>query len=297
MLSSFLGLPTRFQLLKSSFLQQHDSRQEQSWDFKTLPARDAASLGWNRMVALIENLRRDSAGEDLDSGLANALASRKQNEMNEILQNLPDGVAVTDMEGRITFANRALTTLLNSELEADELTGKAMEERLLEELPSVIGSPLLSPDHSHRPVVSELKRSEEESSRIIRVARQPLRSKQFEGQVWSLRDVTQQKLAEKMRDQFIDTATHELRTPLSNIKAYAETLATCDSIEIEEQKEFCNIINSETTRLSKICRRLCLSISSMEGGLAFSRTTKSRNGTTFCRGRKQSPPLDAAEEY
>ena len=46
--------------------------------------------------------------------------------------------------------------------------------------------------------------------------------------VWSLRDVTQQKLAEQMRNQFVDTATHELRTPLANIKAYAETLALTD---------------------------------------------------------------------
>ena len=77
--------------------------------------------------------------------------------------------------------------------------------------------------------------------------------------------MTQQKLAEKMRDQFIDTATHELRTPLSNIKAYAETMVTCDTIDVEEQKEFCNIINSEVTRLARFVDDL-LSISSMEMG-------------------------------
>jgi signal transduction histidine kinase len=87
----------------------------------------------------------------------------------------------------------------------------------------------------------------------------------LKGQVWSLRDVTQQKLADKMRDQFIDTATHELRTPLSNIKAYAEMLATCDKIELEQQKEFCNIIDSEVTRLARFVDDL-LSISSMEVG-------------------------------
>jgi len=68
-----------------------------------------------------------------------------------------------------------------------------------------------------------------------------------------------------MRDQFIDTATHELRTPLSNIKAYSEMLATCDRIELEQQKEFCNTINSEVTRLARFVDDL-LSISSMEVG-------------------------------
>jgi two-component system phosphate regulon sensor histidine kinase PhoR len=83
--------------------------------------------------------------------------------------------------------------------------------------------------------------------------------------VWMLRDVTQQKLAEEMRDQFVDTATHELRTPLANIKAYAETLALADVIDIEQQKQFLNTINSEATRLARFVDDL-LSVSSMELG-------------------------------
>jgi two-component system phosphate regulon sensor histidine kinase PhoR len=80
-----------------------------------------------------------------------------------------------------------------------------------------------------------------------------------------MRDVTQQKLAEEMRDQFVDTATHELRTPLANIKAYAETLALADMIDVEQQKQFLNTINSEATRLARFVDDL-LSVSSMELG-------------------------------
>jgi len=240
---------------------------------KPLSARDASTLGWNRLVSLVEGLQRDSAGEDLESRLANALTSRKQNEMHDILQNLPDGVAVTDAEGRITFANRAISVLLGTDQAEDELSGQEMENRLLEEMPALTDSPLFDPQSANRPAVTELQRPDEQSNRVLRVARQPLRGEHLEGQVWSLRDITQQKLAEQMRDQFIDTATHELRTPLSNIKAYAETLATCDTIKVEEQKEFCNIINSETTRLARFVDDL-LSISSMEvGALSAERKT------------------------
>jgi two-component system phosphate regulon sensor histidine kinase PhoR len=80
-----------------------------------------------------------------------------------------------------------------------------------------------------------------------------------------MRDVTQQKLAEEMRDQFVDTATHELRTPLANIKAYAETLTLADVIDVEQQKQFLNTINSEATRLARFVDDL-LSVSSMELG-------------------------------
>ena len=68
-----------------------------------------------------------------------------------------------------------------------------------------------------------------------------------------------------MRDSFVDTATHELRTPLANIKAYAETLALADMIDVEQQKQFLNTINSEATRLARFVDDL-LSVSSMELG-------------------------------
>jgi two-component system phosphate regulon sensor histidine kinase PhoR len=76
-----------------------------------------------------------------------------------------------------------------------------------------------------------------------------------------------------MRDQFVDTATHELRTPLANIKAYAETLALADVIDIEQQKQFLNTINSEATRLARFVDDL-LSVSSMElGSLSLNKQT------------------------
>src|SRR4029079_10189670 len=104
--------------------------------------------------------------------------------------------------------------------------------------------------------------------RITRVARRPIHAGEgggTESHVWTIRDVTQQKLAEEMRDQFVDTATHELRTPLANIKAYAETLALADVIDIEQQKQFLNTINTEATRLARFVDDL-LSVSSMELG-------------------------------
>jgi two-component system phosphate regulon sensor histidine kinase PhoR len=128
--------------------------------------------------------------------------------------------------------------------------------------------PLLSTENHDRAVVTELTREENGQRRIVRVARHPIcivgAGKQ-EAHVWSMRDVTQQKLAEEMRDQFVDTATHELRTPLANIKAYAETLALADVIDIEQQKQFLNTINSEATRLARFVDDL-LSVSSMELG-------------------------------
>jgi two-component system phosphate regulon sensor histidine kinase PhoR len=58
---------------------------------------------------------------------------------------------------------------------------------------------------------------------------------------------------------------------LANIKAYAETLSLTEMLDVDKQKEFCNTINAEATRLARLIDDL-LSISSMEvGALSLAR--------------------------
>ncbi len=230
-----------------------------------LPAKDAISIGWNRVVDLLTQDRASGTGNDLRSRLAEVVAARGQNAMQDVLQNLPEGIAVTDIEGRITFANRAIAALLGTETSSEELAGIEMEGQIVKASGDDSENPLFEDAAAHRPMITEITRQCGDDQRTLRIARLPKEGETLRGHIWSVRDITQQKLTEKTRDQFIDAATHELRTPLSNIKAYAETLATCQEIEVEEQKEFCNIINSEVTRLARFVDDL-LSISSMESG-------------------------------
>jgi len=228
-----------------------------------LTANHAIAIGWNRVVAAAQGASSTGPSAGLQDRLAEVVANREQNQLQNVLHNLPEGFAVTDLEGRITFANRAVTALLGTETESEDLAGIELEGQILEAIGTATGHRLFAETGAQQPAITEIARSAGTGERTLRVARLPL--SESPGHVWSVRDVTQQKLAEQSRDQFIDAATHEMRTPLSNIKAYAETLATCDSIEIEQQRDFCNIINSEVTRLARFVDDL-LSISSMEAG-------------------------------
>ena len=227
----------------------------------------AAALGWNRVVEDLQRARSTSGSEDAGAKLASLSQSNQSSADNIIWQQLPDGIATADPSGKIIRANCAMAALLGSGGDAASLE----DANILHSLPvhdaqtdqSGLES-LSDPAHLQRPVVCELSVG---AAQTLRVARQPLRQQggELQGHMWTVRDVTQQKLAEQMRDQFIDAATHELRTPLANIKAYAETLASMDEPDLESQKEFCNTINSEATRLARFVDDL-LSISSMEAG-------------------------------
>ncbi|HEV3003161.1 MAG TPA: ATP-binding protein [Pirellulales bacterium] len=220
------------------------------------------ATGWNRVVS---ELGLRAPQPSLDDRLGHVLEAFRQRKSEQILNSLPYGVAVTDPEGRISFANQALGALLG--WPDRPLTGRTMVDCLGLDTTANPENALLDPELHLRDVVIELGRSGDTSQGVLRIARYPLRGDAgaSQGHVWSVRDVTQQKLADQMRNQFVYSATHELRTPLANIKAYAETLALTDVLDVERQKEFCNIINAEATRLARLIDDL-LSISRMQSG-------------------------------
>jgi signal transduction histidine kinase len=244
----------------------------ESCEWREVPAVGAAAIGWNRVVQ-----QRLAGGhrESLQERVRQSLNQGRQGRLDAVLNSIPEGVATTDAAGRLTYTNMPMSVILglkdvvgNGDGASEGEPTPLMTEQLIQRWKMPEADALLAEENRNRPVVTELTREENGQRRIVRVARHPIcivgGGKQ-EAHVWSMRDVTQQKLAEEMRDQFVDTATHELRTPLANIKAYAETLALADVIDIEQQKQFLNTINSEASRLARFVDDL-LSVSSMELG-------------------------------
>jgi PAS domain S-box-containing protein len=225
----------------------------------------AMGIGWNR---LIRSPRDGSGGQELETRLGQALETFREGKLEQILNSLADGVALTDEHGVITFANNSLAGLLGLGACGRALSGKTAEQCLgLEKAPER-GAQLLDATLRGRTLVAEIERAGGASQRVLRVARSPLWSAERKaggGHVWSVRDVTQQKLADRMRDQFVNAATHELRTPMTNIKAFAEMLADSEVTDVDQQKMFCNTINDEVTRLARFVDDL-LQLSRMEVG-------------------------------
>jgi two-component system phosphate regulon sensor histidine kinase PhoR len=241
-------------------------------ELREVPRMGAAALGWNRVVQQrIGMPKSDTLRERVRQSLANGHSSR----LDSVLNSIPDGVATTDAAGRITYMNLPMAVIIGlmdvAESKAENgspADSPRMTEQLVKQWHLAETDDLLSDENRGRPVIAELAHDENAQRRIIRVARHPIcnaGASNNETHVWLVRDITQQKLSEEMRDQFVDTATHELRTPLANIKAYAETLALADVIDVEQQKQFLNTINAEASRLARFVDDL-LSVSSMELG-------------------------------
>lgn len=102
--------------------------------------------------------------------------------------------------------------------------------------------------------------------RIWSVVMAPLNDRdQIRGAVAVLRDITQERKLDKMRNDFVANVSHELRTPLSMLQGYSEAIVDDIVATPEEHKELAQIIYDESARMTKLVNEL-LSLARMEAG-------------------------------
>jgi two-component system phosphate regulon sensor histidine kinase PhoR len=231
---------------------------------KPLLGRTALGDSWNRLVQFVHDRSID---ESIERRIEQSAGSRGSERLARAVRSLSDGVAITDRQGKLSYLNPAWLGLVGqSQLEADAL-GKS----LLLELQKIgcagweqISEQLLE---GTKPIDVELHLGNKPADGVLRLSRVPLegRASESEGYVWTIRDITQNALARESHEHFLAAATHELRTPITNIKAYAESLIEMEVISAEERKQFFNVIHSEADRLSRLLNQL-LDIQQLEAG-------------------------------
>ena len=230
----------------------------------------AAGRGWNALLATLEQLQDARQTSALDAGAGQLLCTYDAQRLLGLLHSLPDGIVLTDPAGAVVLANRACEGLIGRPL--NNILGRSVLELFddpaaREHLQNVLAhagaddffeiAADTSPDNLD-PQPSE--------STTLRVYCQRLNAeRQDTALLITLRDVTQQKLRESGQEHFINHVSHEFRSPLTNIRAYTETLLSDMTLDAQTQKDAFNVINDETNRLIRLVNDV-LDLSRMETG-------------------------------
>jgi PAS domain S-box-containing protein len=178
-----------------------------------------------------------------------------------VLSSTGDGLLIFDTEGRITFVNPAAEKMLGRG--AETLVG------LVTDTWTLFG---LDPDEgeSVRTTASQMRevQMEEPEHRIVDVRIDRILDDDggYQGAVTTIRDVTSEREATQMKNEFVSTVSHELRTPLTSIKGYIDLILDDEAGEINEiQREFLSIVKENSDRLVELINDM-LDISRIESG-------------------------------
>ncbi len=177
--------------------------------------------------------------------------NREQEELKTILSSMVEALVVLNPDGTIITTNKNFSTILGTDQE--QLVGK----RYWEYLGQDTFERLIKKVVEHNDVVSKEIRIRNKiyltSGSII----QGIPEKRI---IIVMHDITELKHLEEMKSDFVANVAHELKTPLTAIKGFAETLE--DEVD-SEHKRFLKIIRANTDRLINIVSDL-LVLSSLE---------------------------------
>jgi PAS domain S-box-containing protein len=164
-----------------------------------------------------------------------------------ILSSVEDGIVAVDRAGKIVLWNVAAERLTG--VEASEALGGTPEDVLQRDLGA--GSEALG----ERTI--QIRRGEQEIWLALAEAVMRDPSGQVAGRIYTLRDVSSDRLVEQAKSDFVTSVSHGLRAPLASIYGFAETLLSRDELfDHEQRRTFLGYIVSESRRLTEIVNKL-----------------------------------------
>lgn len=199
------------------------------------------------------NTKRNSEIDDLINTFENMTKGLKENlneitrqkrQIETILQYMTDGIIAFNISGEIIHVNPAATKLLGMKLDKN-IEFKQIFEKIDPEinLEKII--------YLEDWAISE-KRIEI-NDKYLKIFFAPFKNELDKpaGVIVLIQDITEHVKLDNMRKEFIADVSHELKTPLTSIMGYTETLATSE-YDPEMQEKFLKVISSETIRMTKL---------------------------------------------
>lgn len=175
--------------------------------------------------------------------------NRQKRQIETILLHMTDGIIAFDIEGNIMHINPAATELLN--LTENENTFDKIFNKLN------IDINLEKTIYLENWTSSEQRVQVEDKYLNIFFASFKDEQEIAAGVIAVIQDITEHVKLDNMRKEFVADVSHELKTPITSIMGYADTLLECE-YDKETQDKFLNVIASEARRMAKLVTDLLI---------------------------------------
>lgn len=182
--------------------------------------------------------------------------SNEKERLTTILKNMADGLIALDATGKILLINPAAAQIFDV---AEDIKGKYLIEvnrnqQLTDSLQRVYQTGELIDTEIQLIYPREI---------ILHAHIAPIKgAERIQGVVLIFTDVSELRRLERIRTEFVGNVSHELKTPLTSIRGYVETLLDMD-VEDPLVSKFLKVINKESQRLARLINDL-LDLSKLE---------------------------------
>ena len=213
---------------------------------------------YSRRVTIYTNDEIGSLGRNFND-MAEQLESEiresidKKNKLESILESMENGVIAIDPHEKVILINQYAKIFFEIE---EDIIGKNISNYVL--------------DYDFITFIRDESKTESREFKILHPFDRDLRIKRAPiineknipiGTVFTIQDITDIKRLENMRSQFVANVTHELKTPLTSIKGFSETLRYVE--DVNTKTKFLDIIDKETDRLTNLINDILI-LSSIE---------------------------------
>ena len=217
--------------------------------------------------------RRDDLGE-LEEGLnelAQTLTRRLQDmtaeseKLQSILSCMMEGVIVLDTDGKVMLVNEKARTMFDLPADTGVRRLSSVEVSRHPEMQALIHE-VVEGDGGRGSLHRELTIGDDRWF-AVNAARLEHSRQELLGYVLVFHEVTELKRLEQIRADFVANVSHEMRTPLTAIQGYAETLLHNPPGDPAMARQFLNVVTRHSERLGRLIDDL-LALSDLEMGNA-----------------------------
>lgn len=177
--------------------------------------------------------------------------NERNDETRAILGSMINGIIAINNDKEIMFINESVLNIFNYSMKLEEAKGRSIIEFFRN---SNLNSRILELLNKEDGDSFEIKINHLNQDKILKVFlnsilfnKNPLRKI---GYLIVIQDVTEIRKLENMRKDFVANVSHEIKTPLTSIRGFIETLKEVSPEDVDVRQRFLNIIDLESKRLN-----------------------------------------------
>ncbi|MDB9905094.1 ATP-binding protein [Oceanospirillaceae bacterium] len=182
----------------------------------------------------------------------------ERDQLSTILKSMNEGVITVNDKGLITHVNRAACRILRTS--GERCLGQSLQDM---DASNNLNQAFIQCQQEQASVEKSIQLDGYTFARHYRLHVTLLKHSDQADAILVLQDTTDVQRMDKMRADFVANASHELKTPITAIRGFAETLIEDEAIERQTQQRFIRKIHGQSIRLSDLVSEL-LALSRLE---------------------------------